>query len=150
MKLNIETLREIVSSLVKEEIEQMISKVVNEAVEKRMRTLAVSLIAESRMIASNSALQPTVKRNLAAQPAQQVTQSINRLLKKPAPQLKPQNVMERVLLDTQQTTLREQRAAEQAQDQLPDEILQASSKFADLAFASPMPTRSSVMPKPDA
>jgi hypothetical protein len=57
--------------------------------------------------------------------------------------------MERVLRDTQQTTLRQQQNAEQSQDELPDEIVNASSKYAELAFASPMPTRSSVMPKPD-
>lgn len=141
MKLNIQTLREIVSSIVKEEFDSRVTKAINEAVEKRMRSLAVSLIAESRNVAQKSA-------QLSVQPRQQpVTQQITKLLKKPA---QPQNVMERVLLDTQQTTLREQQEAEIAQDQLPDQILEASSKYAKLAFAAPLPARSSTVPKPDA
>ena len=144
MKLNIQTLREIVSSIVKEEFDSRVTKAINEAVEKRMRSLAVSLIAESRNVAQKSAQQSVQSRQ------QPVTQQITKLLKKPASPAQPQNVMERVLLDTQQTTLREQQEAEIAQDQLPDQILEASSKYAKLAFASPLPARSSTVPKPDA
>ncbi|TXI90955.1 MAG: hypothetical protein E6Q36_00410 [Chryseobacterium sp.] len=144
MKLNIESLREIVASIVKEELDQTI----NEAIEKRMRSLAVSLIAESRLSAQKT--QPA-QLNHVSKPAQQITsqtQNVNKLLKKPQ-QAVASNIMERVLRDTQQTTLRQQQSAEQSQDELPDEIVNASSKYAELAFASPMPTRSSVMPKPD-
>ena len=139
MKLNINTLREIVESIVREHLD----KTINEAIEKRMRSLAVSFIAESRLSAQRS---PQINQQI--RPALPASQPVAKLLKKQVSA--PKSVMEQVLLDTQQTTLREQQDAEQAQNELPDEIREASSKYAKLAFAAPLPTRSSVVPKPDA
>ena len=134
MKIDMSLLREIVSDLVREEMTQ----VIDEAVQKRMRSLAVSLIAESRLASEERA-------NGVARAERRMTEHAAQQSKRAAT-----SVMTEMLHDTAQHTLpkiTQADAAVAAQDRAAEAV---SDKLTRLAFSAPMPTRASTVPSADA
>lgn len=140
MKLNMDDLREIVADLVSEELDRRI----DEAVSRKMRSLAVSLIAEARVANAATTQQRPIVTESQARPERRPADAIS-FKRKVAT-----NIFEDVLQDTQRTTLPAQEHAEKRRDALPQVVEQAGDLLEKLAFSAPLPTRSSVVPKPDA